>query len=179
MQQPLSGTNLKPMPKTTTQPQSQPSNSSNNNNNNNAPSTPAKVQLNAQIADFFVATPSWASYVVGLVNPVGGIVIVDAEDLRFSRDWRLASDHFPVAAIFSTLPNDTALGKFAVTPQAAEQGAQQLEIERQKWLQTKSKHPNPEITSTATLFAEQYLAPDTGWVDPEIDDESDDEDEEE
>ncbi|HEX6088330.1 MAG TPA: hypothetical protein VF266_27615 [Thermoanaerobaculia bacterium] len=167
LQQPLSGTNLKPLPKTQTQP---------SNNNNNAPT--AKVQLNAQIADFWVATPQWKSWVVGLVNPTGGIVVVDAEDLRFSRDWRLASDHFPVAAFFSTAPDDPAVGQLAVAPQGAAEAAELLEQKRQQWLAQKSKSPNQEITSTATLFAEEYLTPDEGWVDPEIDAESDDEDDE-
>jgi len=59
----------------------------------------------AQIADFYVIK-NWQTCGVGIVDPVKGIALADAEDMRFSQYWRLSSDHWPVGAYLCTATDD-------------------------------------------------------------------------
>jgi hypothetical protein len=55
-----------------------------------------------QIADFFVHNTHLQEVITGILDPEGGILSVDAEDLRNSRYWQHFSDHFPVGAVYAT-----------------------------------------------------------------------------
>lgn len=63
---------------------------------------PLERWFDVQIADFFLYNKDFRSAAVGILKPAGGMVPVDAEDLRYSRYWQRFSDHFPVGGIFST-----------------------------------------------------------------------------
>lgn len=69
----------------------------------------------ARIADFFIYSQQgnfgWAKNRVGLMRPEGGVCIADTRDLKYSKYWGIASDHFPVGGMFSINPADEMVDK--------------------------------------------------------------------
>ncbi|WP_437840548.1 hypothetical protein [Sorangium sp. So ce1153] len=76
----------------------------------------------AQVADFFVYSGArsnplfgkWLGARVGLVDPSGGLRIMDGWELMTAKYWRCVSDHFPVGIVLSMKPNDPWIERYFV-----------------------------------------------------------------
>ncbi|WP_437516400.1 ubiquitin carboxyl-terminal hydrolase [Sorangium sp. So ce1099] len=76
----------------------------------------------AQVADFFVYSGArssplfgkWSGARVGLVDPSGGLRVMDGWELMTAKYWRCVSDHFPVGIVLSMKANDPWIERYFV-----------------------------------------------------------------
>ncbi|HET8843290.1 MAG TPA: hypothetical protein VFN35_17640, partial [Ktedonobacteraceae bacterium] len=116
--------------------------------------------LYLQIADFFVHNSLLTGSAVGILRPQGKIMLLDAEDLKYSQYWQHFSDHFPVGAIFS-IYNSQLAGHRAVAGAGSEQALALAHVSNMKRfarLQLKADNAPVTLVDTYTNVAIEQLA---------------------